>query len=348
MILPNGKSITQCKLTHGAQRGPQNGTVIVLVLWVLLALSLLALSFASAVRTEVNASRNIVDQQQAYYLARAGIDYAVYKILEVQSNSVVPLRTQLEEGGPEAVPEVFKGTLNLELEGGSVEIQVAPETGKINLNGNDDLLIFNLLVMIGLSEAEAEVITDSIMDWKDPDDDPRPNGAESSYYESLPEPYRAKNSGSFSVPEELLLVRGVTPEIYYGRKGVTQDGQRADFFGLQNYFTTFGTGGKIDVNTAPVQVLAAIPGLDYEDALNIVDMRPLTDLADVMNRILGPDRAQLLNYLTVSRSSFVYSLDATARLGDNRAASRIRCVVQVGDPNNPKQVLYWNEANIEL
>ncbi len=332
---------------HPGRHPRQRGIVLVLVLWVLLALGLLALSFGAAVRTEVNASRNIVDQQAAYYLTRAGIDYAVYKIMEEQMNSPASRRGQLEEG-LNAISEVFTGSFNLPLPGGTVEIKVSPETGKINLNGpRNDLLIFNLLVMIGLSEAEADVITDSILDWKDPDDFRLDNGAESAYYQSLDEPYRAKNQ-AFDVPEELLLVRGVTPEIYYGRKGLTQDGERAEFYGLQNYFTTFGTGRRIDVNTAPIQVLAAIPGLDYQDALRIDEMRPLTDLSEMMSRIPGMP-TEVLNYLTVQRSSLVYSLDATGRLGENRAASRIRCVIRVGaNRSRGYSVLYWNEANIEL
>ncbi len=326
----------------------QRGTVIVLVLWVLLALSLLALSFAAAVRTEVNASRNIVDQRAAYYLARAGIDYAVFKIMEAQMNSAASRTGQPEEVGLEAIPEVFTGTLNLPLEEGTVEIKVSPETGKININGSqNDLLIFNLLVMIGLSEADADIITDSILDWKDPDDFRLDNGAESAYYQSLDEPYRAKNH-IFDVPEELLLVRGVTPEIYYGRKGVTADGERAEFYGLQNYFTTFGTGQRIDVNTAPIQVLAAIPGLDYEAALRIDEMRPLTNPSELLSHIPGMP-TDVLNYFTVQRSSLIYSLDATGRLGENRAASRIRCVIRVGgNRSRGYSILYWNEANVEL
>ena len=53
------------------------------------------------------------------------------------------------------------------------------------------------------------------MDWRDKDNLHRLNGAEDDYYLSLPQPYKCKN-GDFTSIEELLLVRGVTPEIFYG------------------------------------------------------------------------------------------------------------------------------------
>jgi general secretion pathway protein K len=42
----------------------------------------------------------------------------------------------------------------------------------------------------------------------------RLNGAEDDYYRSLPEPYECRD-GDFESVEELLLVRGVTREIFF-------------------------------------------------------------------------------------------------------------------------------------
>ena len=56
---------------------------------------------------------------------------------------------------------------------------------------------------------------DSIADWRSKAGTPRPNGAMSSYYEGLSEPYDAKNSPFESV-EELLLVQGIDPILLWG------------------------------------------------------------------------------------------------------------------------------------
>ena len=58
-------------------------------------------------------------------------------------------------------------------------------------------------------------LADAILDFIDEDDDIRTYGAESEYYQSLPNPYSAKN-GQLSTFEELLKVRGVTPELLFG------------------------------------------------------------------------------------------------------------------------------------
>ncbi|MCP4191458.1 MAG: general secretion pathway protein GspK [Planctomycetaceae bacterium] len=59
-------------------------------------------------------------------------------------------------------------------------------------------------------------IADAILDWIDEDDEPRQYGAEIDYYSSLPQPYAPKN-GPLETLEELLLVRGVTPDLLFGR-----------------------------------------------------------------------------------------------------------------------------------
>ncbi|MFQ5739464.1 MAG: general secretion pathway protein GspK [Acidobacteriota bacterium] len=333
-------------------REGQSGAILLIVLWALVAMSLLGLSFSGAIRTEVEAARNVVDQKQSYYLSRAGIEYAVFKILESRSSLFRPQPGR--QGRNREIPPPLEGPLRLDFPEGSVTVRIIDEAGKINLNmvaRSDELsnLIYNLLVMIGVEEHQADVITDSIYDWLDEDDTYRPNGAEDDYYLSLEEPYRAKN-GLFDVPEELLLVQGVTPEIYYGRKGLNEKGEHADLYGLQNYLTTFTRSSQININSAPVAVLAAIPIIDYTTAIQIYNMReeaPIRDMTEVMERIPGlpTDIARFLS----AQPSNVYTLVSEGQLNGSKVVSRIRCVVQV-DGLGPKgySVLYWNEADTEI
>ncbi|MDA2923677.1 type II secretion system protein GspK [Acidobacteria bacterium AH-259-L09] len=332
---------------HDSTTTRDKGAVLVVVLWILFAMSLLALSFSASIRTEVDAARNVVDQKQSYYLARAGIEYAIYKVIESQMAFAQIQRMQQE--GVQSLPPVLTGSVDLSMPNGSAKVKIIDETGKINVNLAPSHLIYNLLIMVSLDEQEADVITDSIEDWRDPDDLHRPNGAESDYYQSLPEPYFAKNS-VFDVPEELLLVRGITPEIYYGRKGMTEAGEKVEYYGLQNYFTTFTRINRINVNSAPLPVLAALPGLDYEAAAQIYSMRqeaPILNVTEILERIPGiaTDVAGLLSTTRLN----VYTLISDGRLTHSEAVNRIRCVVRI-EPRSPKgyAVLYWNESNIEL
>jgi type II secretory pathway pseudopilin PulG len=59
-------------------------------------------------------------------------------------------------------------------------------------------------------------VSDAILDWIDTDDTPRANGAESEYYNALSPGYTPRNGPPVTI-EELLLVRGVTPELLFGR-----------------------------------------------------------------------------------------------------------------------------------
>ncbi|EAQ78869.1 type II secretion system protein GspK [Blastopirellula marina] len=61
-----------------------------------------------------------------------------------------------------------------------------------------------------------EDIADAILDYIDEDDEPREFGAEVDYYSGLDPPYAPKN-GPLETVEELLLVRGVTPQLLFGR-----------------------------------------------------------------------------------------------------------------------------------
>lgn len=69
-------------------------------------------------------------------------------------------------------------------------------------------------LLLGLPGMTVE-LADSILDWLDEDDEPRPYGAEIEYYSTLPTPYEPANGPLASV-EELLLVSGMTPTLLFG------------------------------------------------------------------------------------------------------------------------------------
>lgn len=79
------------------------------------------------------------------------------------------------------------------------------------LDETEDIALTLLMTLPGMDAS----IADAILDWIDEDTDPRPLGCEDEYYASLPTPYSAANGPLESV-EELLLVRGVTPQLLFG------------------------------------------------------------------------------------------------------------------------------------
>ena len=89
----------------------QAGAVLIVVLWVMVGMSMLAVSFSASIRTEVNAARNVVDQKESYYLSRAGIEYAIYKVIESQS-AFAQIQRQREEG-LQSLPPALTGFVEL-------------------------------------------------------------------------------------------------------------------------------------------------------------------------------------------------------------------------------------------
>ena len=101
-----------------------------------------------------------------------------------------------------------------------------------------------------LEDGAARAIIDSLIDWMDTDDGDGEEeyGAESSYYLALDPPYACKN-GPVEFIEELLLVKGFTPELLFGTEKQP---------GLAALLTTQGNDGKININTADSLLLQAL------------------------------------------------------------------------------------------
>lgn len=93
--------------------------------------------------------------------------------------------------------------------------------------GTGDLENIGRSLLMGLP-GMTEDVADAILDWIDEDDEPREYGCEIEYYGQLPTPY-APTNGPIQSVEQLLLVRGVTPQLLFGldqnRNGVLDQGE---------------------------------------------------------------------------------------------------------------------------
>jgi len=111
---------------------------------------------------------------------------------------------------------------------------------------------------------QAEALLEAIRDWIDQDDTERDKGVESGYYQGLSPPYSARND-AVQYPEELLLIRGMTAEIFYGNE---------DRAGISQYLTVLGRDGKININTAPPEVLRSLADeIDDDMVQDLIEFR---------------------------------------------------------------------------
>ncbi|MFP4501465.1 MAG: general secretion pathway protein GspK [Candidatus Hydrogenedentota bacterium] len=188
------------------------------------------------------------------------------------------------------------------------------EYGKINLNAllimdeNGELRENDWLVLalrFFFKERDPELgydPVDAILDWLDHGDgeEERPDGAEGDYYEGLEIPYPCKN-GPMDAVEELLLIQGITPELYYGKpediREAEEDEDIPPVLPLSEYLTVHGDWqGKVNPNTAEYETLLAVltgyaeanPDIANYDPMTAVEClfepfyqeMPLTDLSE--------------------------------------------------------------------
>jgi hypothetical protein len=129
----------------------------------------------------------------------------------------------------------------------------------IQLDNTGEALYNALLLLPNMSSDAA----DAIVDWVDADDIKRTAGAESADYGSLSNPYKAKN-GPLNSLDELLLVRGVTPEMLYGgdtnRNGVFDEGEPGTDRGWSDYLTVYGRELNVDMG-GTVRTYLNVPDL---------------------------------------------------------------------------------------
>ena len=326
----------------------EKGIALFLVLWVLTLLSVIVGEFCFAMRTEVNITRNFKEQTEAYYIALAGLNRAIGELIR---NEFIPEKVNQSEGdGTEGeqwrvnvdIPPVLFGE-------GQFEVKIGNENGKININGAKRPLLEIMLNGLDLEEQQRDIIIDSIMDWRDEDHLHRVNGAEDSYYRNLPEPYECKDGGFDSV-EELLMVRGVTPEMFYGglEDIVTVFKAPEKNKRLRSGWKTIGPEiNKININAAPKKLLLALPSMTDDLAQEIVDYRKkrdfksLTEVSFVVGTKVYPAIAP---YITLEASKH-YSIVSVGKAQGGKIRQGVKALVEINRRiKKGYRVMQWRDS----
>lgn len=274
-------------MTGVRRAGRQRGFALVIVLLVITVLGVLAGSFAYSMKVETRLAYNSSSQTDLEWLGRSGVEMAKYVV--DQSKLPYSSLNQLWAGGPGAPEETNSVLAGLSLRDvplgdGFVTVTIRDLERKMNINTANEPLLTQALTVMEVGAADTPVIVDSILDWIDRDEDPHLSGTESDFYLTLSPPYRAKN-GPLDDLAELLLIRGVTPELYWGAdsgahqsqlfrpNATARAGEQPTYaVGLADLFTPLSSG-RINLNTASARVLQLIPGVSMIIANNIVQAR---------------------------------------------------------------------------
>lgn len=287
-----------------APRAPRKGVVLLAVLIVVVFLTLAAYQFTELMQAEVMGADTYVRMIQARAMAESGVHYAAAVLSNQDAFSNVL------GGNPYDNAAAFQGkivqandvarfqgrfsilALATPDEGSSTGFRfgVTDESGRINLNAllkldSSGQVAHDMLMRL---PNMTEDIANAILDWIDPDDDPRPSGAESDYYTSQSPPYRCKN-GPLDSLEELLLVRGVTPQLLFGndknRNGILDSDEGTGDLdqGWSAYLTVYSRERNLDV--------------DYNPRIYIND----SDLTSLQQKLTDAVGSELANYIIAYR-----------------------------------------------
>jgi len=237
----------------------QGGFALLAVTLVLALLAVMATELAFSMRLEAAMVRSYRDALMARRLAEAGIQQAIREIVSDstvhgldEDGQVVFFRAPQPGATPKALPKLPRS--HVQLGPGEFSYRITDEEARLNVNARQPGTLEKLLQELEVDKTERDVISDSIEDWRDANDLARINGAESDYYLKLPIPYRPRN-GNLQHVSELLQIKGITPELYYGHD---------DKPGLVDLVTVRSRGTTININTASKLVLQAVGMADAE------------------------------------------------------------------------------------
>ncbi|MDG2364680.1 MAG: type II secretion system protein GspK, partial [Methylococcaceae bacterium] len=143
------------------------GFALIAVIWILVLLIMLALSFTKILRQESDLGRTVLTgfQQQAF--AASGISVAKKMLTRPVAERWIP------DG------RIY----SFNFQGAEIRVRVFSERGKINLNTVDEGLLDRVLMPAIPSTDERQTLVQAILDWRDSDDYRRLRGAEYKQYE---------------------------------------------------------------------------------------------------------------------------------------------------------------------
>lgn len=323
---------------------PVRGFAVLVALVAIAVLSIMAGALAISMKVESQLAQNSNDSEDLLWIARGGVNYACW-LLAAEPPGPSSLNqkwaggpgTGLETNGPlvSITPDDLK---NFHVGDGIASLEIVEQEGKININAADAELLHSVLAD-KVDAGDISPITDSILDWIDPNDAPLLAGAESDYYQGLNPPYYAKNAPMDSI-DEIRLTKGFIE--YAQRMGGKSEGpspfphhklgfanEEVSPDDLMKFFHQVFTpysNGRININTAQREVLELIPGMDTPTLENILTLRSsisgpagdgvFSSIAQLQPAVSNPQLLQMLNRYCTTRGD-TYEVTVTATVGNS-------------------------------
>jgi general secretion pathway protein K len=222
----------------------RGGFVLLAVLWVLVGLASLGLALSLVGRDAISATQNRVSLARAHWLAEGCVS-----VVRAVAATELADATRADAAW-RTLDEVVANSLLMGNTG--CDLSVRPAGATLNVNTADAAQLRRAFLAMLVMPMSADSLVDAILDWRDPDDDSRPNGAERAWYQER-ERFTPRN-GPIADVRELGRIRGLDQ--------------------LSGLDSVFGVeSGRIPLGRAPRAVLMALPGFTEELTDRIVEMR---------------------------------------------------------------------------
>lgn len=265
------------------------GAALMAVLWLIAILAMACMATLRVISFDMELASAKVHGSRARQVAEMGI--------AVGSNPVVKRSDPIlhyEDGGA----------------GEGYDAKVISEGGRFNINAiilqDDKALLKSMFMDWGLELDAAQEVADALTDWIDSDDDEQLNGAEKTYYEGEGRINQPFNRPFYDV-NEVALVRGMD----------LVEAVRPDW---RDWFTIW-SGGGLDLNEAPAELIAAAAEIPVEQAIIIPETVRGTDgERDTLDDVPFENAADALDLLGIDAES---RPDIAKRFTLNDATTRV-------------------------
>ncbi len=349
--------------------GNKRGVALLITLTIITLLIVTTLELNRQARAAVLSAATIRDRITLSEMTSSAVNLAM--ALLVKDKEVSPIDSVQEDW---ADTEKINVLLNdVAFDKGSLTLAISDELSRIQVNAlveYPDAQNFNQpqrslmdrFLRLALSSNEtiedidpATTILNSMKDWLDSGDDDAItglSGAESDYYEDLDPPYRCKN-GVITHLSELILIKGIIPEIYYGSEGIPGMSRYVTVNGMTDGGgSTLNFSGKININTAELPVLTALLPEENQDlAQAIFEYRMEKSGAVYTHDLSGktwykqvPGAGDIdINPELITTQSDIFKIETSANLHDMKMSVTV-VVQRLAEPESGKyycRVLSW-------
>jgi general secretion pathway protein K len=278
----------------------RRGMVLVAVLWAISLLSALAMAASVNFRGFAGVMAVERDRVQADALLTAGLETAAGIMQTAGDSSPMDADTTLTLGT------------------GAVRARLSYEGGRIDIGKAPVELLASMFGSVGVPQATADIIAKRIVERRTAGNAARPDNGVRPPNEA-PQPSSAGQP--FADLSELRSVQGMDP------KWLAAIAPLVTVYGDQT----------VNPLTAPLGVIAALPGVDPQRAATFVKARRSSPVdADRLVRLLGPAG----QYLAV-KPQLVGSVDLTAELASGYVTTARAVIVVLPQDTQPYRVLAW-------